>query len=286
MTAAAKPRAPAAGLPYRHAWAWCLALIALTIVAFWPGYLSQLGTAKITSHVHGITATAWMLLLAAQSRSIDRGDRARHRRLGLAIFALIPLFFAGGAGVEHSMAVATGSGQDPFYNIWGPSLGIYDLVASLGFVALTAMALRDRRRVARHAAWLLGTPLLLVGPVLSRVYPRLIPGLAMHGPQDFGLFRWGIHLGGLTAIGIALWLWSRHRRDGGPWLAVAAINLLQLILFETLGVLPQWKAGFVAFGGIALGWHAGAAALLAAAALWWGWRAGAPGHSLPRPATA
>ena len=179
-----------------------------------------------------------MLLLAAQSWSIDRGDRARHRSLGLAIFALVPLFFAGGAGVEHSMAVATGSGQDPFYNIWGPSLGAYDLVASLGFVAFTAMALRDRRRVARHAAWLLATPLLLVGPVLSRVYPRFIPGLAMHGPQDFGLFRWGIHLGGLTAIAIALWLWSRHRRDGRPWLAVAAINLVQLFLFETLGFIP------------------------------------------------
>ena len=139
------------------------------------------------------------------------------------------------------MAVATGSGQDPFYNVWGSSLGIYDLVASLGFVALSTMALRDRRRVARHAAWLLATPLLLIGPVLSRVYPRFIPGLAMHGPQDFGLFRWGIHLGGLTAIAIAIWLWSRHRVDGWPWLAVAAINLVQLILFERSASSPPGR---------------------------------------------
>lgn len=123
MTTAAKPRTKASGLPYRHAWRWCLALIGLTIIAFWPGYLSRIGGEKVTSHFHAITATAWMLLLAAQSRSIDRGERARHRSLGLAIFALVPLFFAGGAGVEHSMAVATGSGHDPFYNIWGPSLG-------------------------------------------------------------------------------------------------------------------------------------------------------------------
>lgn len=281
MTPAAKPRARASRLPYRHAWRWCLALIGLTIVAFWPGYLSRIGGEKVTSHFHAITATAWMLLLAAQSWSIDRGERARHRSFGLAIFALVPLFFAGGAGVEYSMAVATGSGQDPFYNVWGSSLGIYDLVASLGFVALTTMALRDRRRVARHAAWLLATPLLLIGPVLSRVYPRFIPGLAMHGPQDFGLFRWGIHLGGLTAIAIALWLWSRHRVDGWPWLAVAAINLVQLILFETLGFVPAWKAAFVTFGGIALGWHAIGAAVAAAAALWWGWQAGPVKHVRP-----
>lgn len=259
-------------MPYRLAWIWCLALVALTVVAFWPGYLSRLGTAPVSSHYHAITATAWILLLAAQSWAIDRGRRAQHRSLGLAIFALVPLFFVGGAGVEHSMAVATGSGQDPFYNIWGPSLGIYDLVASLGFVALTAMALRDRRRVARHAAWLLATPLLLIGPVLSRVYPRFLFDLILQWPRDFALFRWGIHLGGLTAIAIAIRLWSRHRRDGGPWLAVAAINLAQMLLFETLGFLPAWKSVFVAFGNLPAAVHAIGAALLAGAALSWGWR--------------
>ena len=274
----------AGSTPYRHAWIWCLALIALTVVAFWPGYLSRLGHAAITSHAHSVTATAWMLLLAMQSWSIDRGKRSQHRSLGLAIFVLVPLFAAGGAGAVHSMAAETASGDDPFYNIWGPSLGTYDLVASLGFIALTAMALKDRRRVARHAAWLLATPLLLVGPVLSRVYPRFLFDFVLQWPRDFALFRWGIHLGALTAIAASLWLWRRNRQDGGPWLVVAAINLAQMVLFETLGFLPAWKVAFVAFGGIPVAIHAIAAALLASAALWWGWQA-APGRPRRTPAT-
>jgi hypothetical protein len=278
-----KQRSKAGATPYRHAWLWCIALVALTVIAFWPGYLSRIGGEKITSHLHAITATAWMALLAMQSWSIDRGDRARHRTLGLAIFVIAPLFFAGGAGVEHSMAVATGSGQDAFYNIWGPSLGIYDLVASLGFLALVAMALRDRRRVARHAAWLLATPLLLIGPVLSRVYPRFLFDVILHWPKDFALFRWGIHFGGFTAIAIALWLWSRHRRDGAPWLVVAAINGAQLVLFETLGFVPAWKTSFVAFGEAPVAVQAIVAAIVAAAALRWGWR-GVPGGRRPRAA--
>ncbi|CAN5206999.1 hypothetical protein BH11PSE5_BH11PSE5_22090 [soil metagenome] len=260
-------------MPYRHAWLWCLAVIALTVPAFWPGYLSQLGQAKASSHFHAVTATLWMLLIAAQSWSIDGGHRMMHRSLGLAIFIVVPLFFIGGVGVEHSMAVATGSGQDSFYNVWGPSLGIYDPVASLGFLALATMALKDRRRIARHAGWLLATPLLLIGPVLSRIYPRYVPGLAIQGPPDFSAFRWGIHLGALTAIAIALWLWSRHRRDGVPWLVVAAINLAQLILFETLGFVSAWKAAFVAFGAISIAAPAIGATFISAAALWWGWRA-------------
>ncbi|MDO9370254.1 MAG: hypothetical protein Q7T68_16940 [Sphingopyxis sp.] len=259
-------------MPYRHAWIWCLAIIALTAAAFWPGSFSKLSEAKTTSHDHAATATLWILLVAAQSWSIDRGRRALHRSLGLAIFVMVPLFFIGGVGVEHSMAVATGSGKDLFYNVWGRSLGIYDLIASLGFLGLAAMALKDRRLVARHAGWLLATPLLLIGPILSRLYPRYIPGFAIGGPQDFDHFRWGIHLGGLTAIAIAWRLWSRHRRDGAPWLIVVAINLAQLILFETLGFVPAWKAAFVTFGDIPIAVHGLGAALLAAAALWWGWR--------------
>ncbi len=263
-------------MPYRRAWIWCLAIIAISVVSFWPGYLSQLGPAKMTSHFHAITATLWIMLIAAQSWSIDCGQRARHRSLGLAIFVMVPLFLIGGAGVEHSMAVATGTGDDAFYNVWGPSLGIYDLLASLGFLGLTAMALKDRRLVARHAGWLLATPLLLIGPILSRIYPRYVPGLAMQGPEDFGHFRWGIHLGGLTAIAIALWLWSRHRRDGAPWLVAIAVNVVQLTLFETLGFIPAWKAAFVAFGTIPLAAHAVGAAVLSAAALAWGWRSVPP----------
>ncbi|MDM7957554.1 hypothetical protein [Blastomonas sp.] len=260
-------------MPYRHAWFWCLATLAVTAVAFWPGYFSQLGTAKVSSHVHAVTATAWILLIAAQSWAIDTGRRTLHRSLGLAIFVMVPLFFVGGVCAMHSMAIATGSGQDVFYNVWGPSLGSYDLVAALGFLALTAMALKDRRRVAHHSGWLLATPLLLVGPILSRIYPRYVPGLSMQGPQDFEMFRWGIHLGGLTAIAIALWLWSRRRRDGAPWLVAAAINLTQLFLFETLGFTVAWKIVFVAFGHIPIAMLSLGAAIAAAVALRWGWRA-------------
>lgn len=278
-------RPKARALPYRGAWMWCLALIALTVVAFWPGYLSRLGGEKITSHLHAIAATAWMLLLIMQSWSIDRGDRMQHRRIGRAIFIAAPLFFIAGAGVEHSMAVATGSRQDALYNVWGASLGIYDLVASLGFLALAAMALRDRRRVARHSAWLLATPLLLIGPVLSRVYPRLLFGLILNWPKDIALFRWGIHLGGATAIAIALWLWTRHRSDGIPWLVAAAINLAQMVMFETLGFLPLWNAAFLAFGEVPVVVHAIGAAVVAAAALWWGWRSAPPRSSVQGAAT-
>jgi phosphoglycerol transferase MdoB-like AlkP superfamily enzyme len=260
-------------MPYRNAWIYCLAIIAMTVLAFWPGYFSRLGTAKIAWHIHAITATVWPLLLAAQSWSIDRGHRARHRSLGLAIFLLVPLFLVGAAGVEHSMAMATASGKDPFYKLWGSPLGLHDLIGSAAFLLFSVMALKDRRNVARHAAWLLATPVLLIGPALARVYNAHLPGLIITGPQDFPLFRWSVHLGGLTGVAIALSLWSRHRRHGQPWLMVATIIVLQSLLFETMGFSKAWTSLFLALGDSSGPVHAAGAGMIAAAALWWSWRA-------------
>lgn len=263
----------AMNMPYRNAWVYCLAMIAMTVLAFWPGYFSRLGTARIAWHIHAITATAWMLLLAAQSWSIGHGERARHRTLGLAIFIVVPLFIVGAAGAVHSMAIATASGQDPFYKLWGSALGFVDLIGAAAFLLFAAMALKERRNAARHAAWLLATPLLLIPPALARVYNAHLPGLIINGPQDFPLFRWSVHLGGMTGVVIALWLWSRHRRHGRPWLVVAAVLLLQSLTFETVGFSAMWRAAFAAFAGVSAPIQAAGAAVAAAVALWWGWRA-------------
>src|SRR5690348_3826679 len=79
-------------MPFRHAHWFVLALFPLAALAFWRGYVSVLGTSPIEFHIHGITATAWLVMLALQSWSIHAGHRAFHRTNGLASFALFPLF--------------------------------------------------------------------------------------------------------------------------------------------------------------------------------------------------
>ena len=39
-------------MPYRNAYLWVLALLALTFVAFWPGYFSRLSTHSPAHHWH------------------------------------------------------------------------------------------------------------------------------------------------------------------------------------------------------------------------------------------
>ena len=59
-------------------------LLGLTVVAFWPGYLSRLGRSHWQHHFHGLTALAWML--AHRAEHVDRSARsARHRWMGRAM---------------------------------------------------------------------------------------------------------------------------------------------------------------------------------------------------------
>src|SRR5689334_3909366 len=92
-------------MPYRYAHhALLLGLLPITLFAFWPAYFGRLGQAPFAFHAHGLTATAWILLVMAQSWSIHARRFALHRQLGQLLFVAVPLFVAGGAIAVQSMA--------------------------------------------------------------------------------------------------------------------------------------------------------------------------------------
>jgi hypothetical protein len=259
-------------MPYRHAWLFIVALIAATVFAFWRSYFGILSTSSAGFHAHGVTATLWMLLLLAQSWTPHHGQIALHRILGRATFVATPLFAAGAMGVLHSMAAGT-VGGNPFYALWGAKLGLLDVLAFGAVLYATGMALRHRRNARLHAGYMLSTALPLVSPVLGRVFNQTVPGLVIHGPQDFPVFGAGVQLANLVAGLIALWLWRRDPRVGAPWAVALGVIVVQAVAFETLAASPAWHAAFatlatpplaalMAFGlavgaaTVAVGWNA------------------------------
>lgn len=259
-------------MPYRYAWRFIIALIATTVFAFWRSYFGVLSTAPTGFHVHGVTATLSMLLLLAQSWSPHRGRMGLHRSLGRATFVAVPLFAAGAMGVIHSMAVATADG-DPFYTLWGAQLGLIDLMAFCGVLYAASMALRHRRNVRIHAGYMLSTALPLVSPVLGRVINRTVPGLIIHGPNDFPVFGSGVQLANLIAGILALWLWRRDPRIGQPWAVVLGVIVAQIIAFETLAVSDAWREVFLGLGTQPLAGLMAFGLMAGVAAVWAGWTA-------------
>lgn len=258
-------------MPYRHAHLYLLALIGMAVFAFWPGYFATLYDAPWGMHLHGITATGWLLLLTAQSWSVHQRRIGLHRALGRASLFYFPIFLAGAAAVMLSMARATP--HHPLYAVYGDRLAATDGPLVLLLAWLFHRAVAERRQVARHAAYLLATPLLLLPPVLGRIMP--VPALLTAGATEpIPSFGWSVRLGALIAIGIAAILYARRPRDRQPFLLVAVALSLLTVSFDTLGRTAAWHA--------AMRWLAarsdvvvlGTAAMLGALASWSGWVAG------------
>lgn len=270
-------------MPYRHAWMFIAALIAATVFAFWRSYFAVLTSSPPGFHIHGITASLWMLLLLAQSWTPHRGKMAVHRLTGRATFVAIPLFAAGSMAVMHSMAVGT-VGGNPFYALWGAPLALLDLLAFGAVLYAAGMALLHRRAVRLHAGYMLSTALPLVSPVMGRVFNQTVPGITIRGPQDFPLFGWGVQLANVLVAVIALWLWRREPKHGRPWTVAFVVIVVQIVSFETVGASDAWLLVVRAIAATPLavaltfGLAAGAAVVLL------GWTSGAAPRRKSMPA--
>jgi len=222
-------------MPYRYAWLGVAALLVLALYVFWPGFISRLGEHGWAHHLHGITATLWMVLLIAQSVLVDRRDFTRHRWLGRSLLGLAPLFTAAGFMMLQTMTAS----ERPFANTFGDALCFVDGLATLAFAAFCYAALANRRNPALHGGYLLVTPGLLVMAVVTRLpfFDDLLPDWTWQAR-----FSFTFDLAMVIVLVAALVMGLRHRRHPQPFVALGVVTLVQGIGFHTLGNWAPWNA--------------------------------------------
>lgn len=225
-------------MPYRHAHWYVLSLFPLAALAFWPSYLSQFRTSSWEFHAHGLTASAWLMLLAVQSWTIQRGQRAVHRSMGITSLALFPLFLAGGMAIFFGMADRFVAGS-PFHAMYAPRLAWLDVVGVGGLAYFYYEALRQRRKVHAHSGYLLATTIFLLPPIFGRL--TAIP-LGVQGPADFGKLGLGFQIANLLVAGIAFWIALRRGRHGRPFALAGILTIVAALLFQTVGGMAAWES--------------------------------------------
>ena len=227
-------------MPYRHAHWYLAAVLALAGLAFWPQYLSTFSTAPAQMHLHGITATLWVLMLIAQSWTIHHDSRSTHRTTGMMSLALFPLFLAGGSTIFLGMAQRYVEGS-PFHAMYAPNLAWLDFVGVGGVAYLYYEALRNRRKVHPHSRYMLATVLFLLPPIFGRL--MAIP-LGVRGPEDFDKLGTGFQIANVITAAIAFWLAYRSGKHGRPFWVAGSLIILGGILFEVIGSMPAWESLF------------------------------------------
>ena len=257
-------------MPYRKAWMWVLALLALTFVAFWPGYFSKLPVKKLAHHYHAASAVLWMVLAIAQSWTIHHDRIALHRKVGLAFFILFPFFLVAGMWVIHVEA-ATLAGD--FASLEGRQIaqfGFFDPLANIAFAFLFYEGLKYRYKVHLHARYMLATVLFVMAPIGFRLLPLVMPFL--RGDENFSYAMAG---GNLIALAVALYLYRQAPKHGRPYLIAAGFIAAQEITFETLGRIPVWAPMFASVSTVNLPFLLTLTGIVSLGIAWHGWIAGA-----------
>ncbi|HEY5722385.1 MAG TPA: hypothetical protein VIT45_08690 [Allosphingosinicella sp.] len=257
-------------MPFRKAWLWVLVLLALTFVAFWPGYFSKLPDKKLAHHYHAASAVLWMLLAIAQSWTAHHDRLALHRKTGLAIFVLFPFFLIAGMWVIHVEATTLASDHTSLEGTQLAQFGFFDPLANIAFAVLFWAGLKYRHKVQLHARYMLATQLFVISPIGFRLLAMLVPFLG--SDENFSYAMAG---GNLVALAVALYLFRQAPKHGRPFLIAAGFIAAQAITFETLGRIPAWAPVFASVSYVNLPFLLILTGIASAGIAWHGWVAGA-----------
>lgn len=213
---------------YTHAWLYFLLAMAIIIAGFFPSFFNQLHQTDLLHHIHGMSATAWLLLLVIQPFLYSRNQISLHRKLGKLSFVLVPLLLFGGVKMVQLMI----SRQSEYPPLEAFRLSFIDVLSMIAFVAFYVMAIYHRSSTGLHARYMASTVILLIPPGLTRLLLRM-PGVDS--------FTKGLNINFiLIEIALLLLLLDDRKRDGAfsrPYLIVTAVIVF---LHATLPFARNW----------------------------------------------
>lgn len=261
-------------MPYRHAHYYVLGVIAVIVAGFWPSYFSVWGSVPWQFHAHGVAASIWVIMVAAQSWTAHRGQLPLHRAVGRSSLFLFPFLIGGLAAIIDVTAKGYVAGDHPARIMFGGSFLIGLALAIAAYVTVYYRALKFRRKVWIHSGYMLTTPLILFESPFGRLLNGFMPGLTIRGPDDLHLIMPAILWSMAIELAIIAAIWLKFRERATPFLVAAAFIVAQML---TMGLMAQ--SAVLRSLLFALGQVPSAAVVLAGFALgaltsWAGWQAG------------
>lgn len=210
-----------------------LGLLPLAAWAFWPRYLSQVGSADGYTHAHAILGTAWLFLLAIQPWLARTRRWPLHRALGRAGIAVGAAFVVSGLLSSHRGLVRMDA--DEF-----ASHGFF-VYMPLAMTAIFAMALllgiAWRRSPAVHGRFMACTALPLLDPVFARILGFHLPPL----PAEF-LYQVPATLATALVLGALAGSLPGNAPGRGGFLLFACATMSLFLLFFAIPYSQAWLA--------------------------------------------
>ncbi len=261
-------------MPYPRAHYYVLIVMAVIAVGFWPSYFAVWGTVPWQFHAHGVVASVWVMMVAAQSWTAHHKQLPLHRAVGKSSLLLFPFLIAGLAAIIDLTGKSFVSGDGEVRQLYGASFLIGLALAIAAYVTVYYRALKFRRKVWVHSGYMLTTPLILFESPFSRVMGMVVPPLMINGPEDFGRIILSIELAMAISLGIIAVIWFNYRDKATPFLVAAAFIVAQMLTMGLMMDSPWLKSLLAMIGNTPSALVVGAGFAIGALTSWSGWQAG------------
>lgn len=231
-------------LKFRNAGFYFIALLALAVIAFWQPYFSHVlgdfGDYKADisqyKHFHVIMAASWLALLITQPFLIRNNKRTLHRSLGKVSYVLAPLVCLTIILLAHSQIVTLAEQADARRHF----ILFIQLGFALFFAVLYGMAMFNRRTPSIHSRYMICTGILMIEPILVRVFKFNLSSISWSVPYQF--VTWPM----VDLLLLALVISDRRQNAGGR---VFQYALAVFVIFQALHLMITDTRPWIEFAG-------------------------------------
>ena len=261
-------------MPYPRAHYYVLAVIAVILLGFWESYFSVWSEVPWQFHAHGVAASIWVLMVAAQSWTVHHKQLPLHRAVGKSSLLLFPFLIGGLAAIIDLTGKGFVSGEGVTRAMFGAEFLIGLALAIAAYVLLYYRALKYRRKVWLHSGYMLATPLILFESPFSRILGTWMPGLTVRGPEDFDRIIPSILWAMAAELAIIALIWLKFRQRAAPFLVAALFIVAQMVTMGLMDDNAVLERLLVAIGHLPSATVVLSGFLLGALTSWAGWTAG------------
>lgn len=160
---------------------WLLIPFALTIAGFYLSYWSRFSDAPWRQHIHGLSATAWYILVVLQPWLIHNKPLKYHKKLGV-----IGVFLAGAVVFSAFQVIPYQVVNDFLPNVLKYGFSFGDICALTGFSICVILGVLNAKKTNVHARWLISTVFWILLPATARlVYFPLLGAYEGNPPLSY-----------------------------------------------------------------------------------------------------
>jgi hypothetical protein len=151
---------------YRYAHLYLTLGLIVVFLGFSKTYFGHLGSFGLPHHLHGISASLWMLMLIVQPYLFQKNHLKTHRLLGWFSVILVPTIVI--CGIIMMRLMIQGQANYPPNLVY--TLAFIDACTLLGFALLYVLALVYRKNLQLHSRFMVATIFGPLIPALTRMY--------------------------------------------------------------------------------------------------------------------